>query len=293
MLKNYLKIALRNLKHNKVFSFINIAGLSIGLACCMLIVLYTKDEVSYDRFHQNVENIYRITSTETSPEGKVNKFGITGMVPGPTFARQIPEIDKFVRLQGDRLNIKKGTDILAQEATKVDSSFFSVFTFDFVEGSPKTALKDPQSIVITEEVAEKYFGKKSVLGKTLSVDYDGGFQEFTISGVIKKSPQNSSIKVELLFPFHRDKNPDKEWINFYLNTFVTLKPLANPKAVEAKFARIYAHVPKNKSQKPRRVGIIPVKFNTDYNPCWQCIFLQILKLKMVCLMIAILCIRMF
>jgi putative ABC transport system permease protein len=241
MLQNYLKIALRNLFRNKVFSFINIAGLSIGLACCMLIVLYTKDEVSFDRFHKNVNNIYRITTTETSPEGKVAKFGITGMMPGPSFARQIPEIDKFVRLQGQRFNIKKGTEVLAQEATKVDSSFFSVFTFDFVEGSPQTALKDPQSIVITEEVAEKYFGKKSALGKTLSIDYDGGFQPFTIAGVIKKLPQNSSIKVELLFPFHRDKKPDHEWINFYLNTFVTLKPLANPKAVEAKFARIYAH----------------------------------------------------
>ena len=240
MLQNYLKIALRNLLRNKVFSFINIAGLSIGLACCMLIVLYTKDEVSYDRFHKNVNNIYRITSTETSPEGKVNKFGITGMMPGPTFARQIPEIDKYVRLQGERFNVKKGADIFAQEATKVDSTFFSIFTFEFVEGSPQTALKDPQSIVITEEVAEKYFGNKSAIGKTLSIDYDGSYQAFNISGVIKKSPQNSSIKVELLLPFHRDKNPDKQWINFYLNTFVTLKTSANPKAVEAKFARIYA-----------------------------------------------------
>jgi putative ABC transport system permease protein len=241
MLQNYLKIALRNLFHNKVFSFINIAGLSIGLACCMLIVLYTKDEVSYDRFHKNVNNIYRITATETSPEGQVSKFGITGMVPGPAFARQIPEIDKFVRLQGERFNIKKGTDIIPQEATKVDSSFFSVFTFNFVEGSPKTALKDPQSVVITEEIAEKYFGKKSALGKTLSIDYDGNFQPFTIAGIIKKAPQNSSIKVELLIPLHREKNVDTQWINFFLNTFVTLKPLANPKEVEAKFARIYTH----------------------------------------------------
>jgi putative ABC transport system permease protein len=97
MIQNYLKIALRNLFHNKVFSFINIAGLSIGLACCMLIVLYTKDEVSYDRFHKNVNNIYRITATETSPEGQVSKFGITGMVPGPAFARQIPEICTVAR----------------------------------------------------------------------------------------------------------------------------------------------------------------------------------------------------
>ena len=257
MLKNYLKIALRNLKHNKVFSFINIAGLSIGLACCMLIVLYTKDEVSYDRFHKNVENIYRITSTETSPDGKVNKFGITGMMPGPTFQRQIPEIEHFVRLQGERFNVKKGTDILTQEAHKVDSSFFSVFTFDFVEGSPKTALKDPQSIVITDEVAHKYFGKNSALGKTISIDYDGGFQPFTVAGVIKKSPQNSSIKVQLLMPMHRDKKTDNQWINFYMNTFVTLKPHANPQVVEAKFARIY--------EKEAKEQIIAAKKEWNYN----------------------------
>ena len=240
MLRNYLKIALRNLFHNKVFSFINIAGLSIGLACCMLIVLYTKDEVSYDRFHKNVNNIYRITTTETSPEGKVNKFGITGMMPGPTFARQIPEIEQFVRLQGESFNIKKGTDILAQDAHRVDSSFFSIFTFDFIEGSPKTALKDPQSIVISEEVADKYFGKNPAYGKTLNIDYDGSFQPFTIAGIIKKTPQNSSLKIELLMPFHRSQNLDNQWVNFYMNTFVTLKPLANPKTVEAKFAGIYA-----------------------------------------------------
>ena len=240
MLQNYLKIALRNLFHNKVFSFINIAGLSIGLACCMLIVLYTKDEVSYDRFHKNVNNIYRITTTETSPEGKVNKFGITGMMPGPTFARQLPEIEKFVRLQGETFNIKKGTDILAQDAHRVDSSFFSIFTFEFIEGSPKTALKDPQSIVISEEVADKYFGKNPAYGKTLTIDFDGSFQPFIIAGIIKKAPQNSSLKIDLLMPFHRSQNVDNEWVSFYMNTFVTLKPLTNPKAVEAKFAGIYA-----------------------------------------------------
>jgi putative ABC transport system permease protein len=240
MLQNYLKIALRNLFHNKVFSFINIAGLSIGLACCMLIVLYTKDEISYDRFHKNVNNIYRITTTETSPEGKVNKFGITGMMPGPTFARQVPEIEQFVRMQGETFNIKKGTDILSQDAHRVDSSFFSIFTFDFIEGTPKMALKDPQSIVISEEVADKYFGKNPAYGKTLNIDFDGSFQPFTIAGVIKKSPQNSSLKIELLLPLHRSQNPDNEWVNFYMNTFVTLKPFTNSKKVEAKFAGIYA-----------------------------------------------------
>ncbi|MEA5427181.1 ABC transporter permease [Arcicella lustrica] len=240
MLQNYFKIAIRNLQRNKVFSLINIAGLSIGLACCMLIVLYTKDEISYDRFHKNVNQIYRITSTETAPDGKVQKFGITGMMPGPAFKAQLPEIENYVRLQGESYNIKKGNDILVQDALKVDSSFFSIFTFDFIEGSPKTALKDPQSVVISEEVAEKYFGEESALGKTLAINYDDTFQPFTVAGVTKKSPQNSSIKIDLLMPFHREKNHDDQWINFYLNTFVTLKPLANPKALEAKFANIYA-----------------------------------------------------
>lgn len=240
MLQNYFKIAIRNLQRNKVFSLINIAGLSIGLACCMLIVLYTKDEISYDRFHKNVNQIYRITSTETAPDGKVQKFGITGMMPGPAFKAQLPEIENYVRLQGESYNIKKGNDILVQDALKVDSSFFSIFTFDFIEGSAKTALKDPQSVVISEEVAEKYFGKESALGKTLSINYEDKFQPFTVAGVTKKSPQNSSIKIDLLIPFHREKSHDDQWINFYLNTFVTLKPLANPKALEAKFANIYA-----------------------------------------------------
>jgi len=210
------------------------------LACCMLIVLYTKDEISYDRFHKNVNQIYRITSTETAPDGKVQKFGITGMMPGPAFKAQLPEIENYVRLQGESYNIKKGNDILVQDALKVDSSFFSIFTFDFIEGSAKTALKDPQSVVISEEVAEKYFGKESALGKTLSINYEDKFQPFTVAGVTKKSPQNSSIKIDLLIPFHREKSHDDQWINFYLNTFVTLKPLANPKALEAKFANIYA-----------------------------------------------------
>ncbi|MEA5256976.1 ABC transporter permease [Arcicella aquatica] len=240
MLQNYLKIAIRNLRRNKVFSFINIAGLSIGLACCMLIVLYTKDEVSYDRFHKNVNQIYRITSTETAPDGKVQKFGITGMMPGPSFKEQLPEIENYVRMQGESYNIKKGNDILVQDAMKVDSSFFTIFTFDFAEGSANTALKDPQSVVISEEVAEKYFGKQSALGKTLSINYDDTFQDFTVGAVTKKTPQNSSIKIDLLMPYHRDKTHDDQWINFYLNTIVTLKPFANPKALEAKFASIYA-----------------------------------------------------
>jgi putative ABC transport system permease protein len=170
MFKNYFKTALRNLWRNKVFSLINILGLSVGLACCMLIFLYSKDEISYDRFLKNNENIYRLTATLTSPDGNVNKIGSTGMVHGPNFARSIPEIAEFVRLQGTHFNIKQGNEIFSQEAVYADSNFFSVFSFPLLYGNPKTALNEIHSIVISEDVAEKYFGKKDVVGRILQLN---------------------------------------------------------------------------------------------------------------------------
>src|SRR5215510_3772358 len=106
MIKNYFKTALRNLWRNKIFSLINISGLSVGLACCMLIFLYTKDEVSFDRFQSSKDNLYRIVSTTTSPDGNVRSDGSTGMMPGPRFKNSIPEIEDFVRVQDAHFNVK-------------------------------------------------------------------------------------------------------------------------------------------------------------------------------------------
>src|SRR5450432_3557395 len=111
MFKNYFKTAFRNLARNKVYSFINIAGLSLGLACVMLIMLYVKDEVSYDRFHRNASHIYRIFSEAKSPEGEIRRMGITGEIQGPRFKEKIPEIREFVRVQGGYGDIKKGAEI--------------------------------------------------------------------------------------------------------------------------------------------------------------------------------------
>src|SRR5450631_3495445 len=105
MFKNYFKTALRNLTRNKVYSFINITGLSLGLACAMLIILYVKDEVSYDRFHANAKQIYRLFVEGTSPQGEVRRMGITGDVQGPLFTSKIPEIKSFVRVSGGQVDI--------------------------------------------------------------------------------------------------------------------------------------------------------------------------------------------
>jgi putative ABC transport system permease protein len=240
MFKNYFKIALRSIIRSKVYSFINIFGLSIGLTMCMLITLYVKDELSFDRFQANGNRIFRVMTEETSPEGNVNKFGYTGMRHGASFQRQVPEIEHLVRIQGERFNIRHNNEVLTQEAMKVDSSFFSIFSADFVEGSAYKALNDPQSVVISEDVAKRFFGSEKALNKTLELDdSEKGFQPFKVSGVVKKSPENSTIQIQLLMPFHHYKKEDDQWINFYLNTFFTLRPNANIKAVEAKFNKIY------------------------------------------------------
>src|SRR5436190_9117928 len=130
MFKNYFKTAFRNLLRNKVYSFINIAGLSIGLACAMLIILYLKDEVSYDRFHENVKSIFRVVVGQTGPDAdKGKKMGITGFFQGPKFAAKIPEIKSFVRVQGGYEDMKMGSDIKGQQLVFADSNFFSVFSF--------------------------------------------------------------------------------------------------------------------------------------------------------------------
>jgi putative ABC transport system permease protein len=241
MIKNFFKTAWRNIVRNKMYSIINVAGLSIGLACCMLIVLYNKDEVSYDRFQKNAQDIYRVAVHEVNPDGSSAKYGITGMMQGPVFKKSIPEVEEFVRVQGEQYNIKKGTEIFTQDALKVDSSFFTVFpSFKFAEGNAATALTNANSVVLSEEVAEKYFGHASALGKTISIDYDGGFKDFMVSAVVKTSPQNSSIKIKMLMPNHIDKNGDDQWINFYLNTFLLLNKNANIKKVETQINEVFA-----------------------------------------------------
>ena len=129
MIKNYLTIALRTLMRNKGYSFINIMGLSLGLAVAMLIVLYVKDENSYDRFHALQPQLYRIVVDETDPQGKTNNFSQTGMMPGPAFKAEIPEITNFVRIQGETYNVKQGAEIIEQDALVVDDNFFDLFSF--------------------------------------------------------------------------------------------------------------------------------------------------------------------
>lgn len=207
----------------------------------MLILLYTMDEVSYDRFNANSNKIYRLVSTSTSPTGAVNKMASTGMMPGPAFKQQIPEVEDFVRLQDNSFIVKRGNDVFNQDALYADESFFSVFSFPVLRGNAKTALTEIHSVVLSEEVAEKYFGKQDALGQVLNLKVNDAFQPFTVSAVIKQSPQNSSVKIKMLVPmkFGQSQFNDTHWFNFFLNTFFTVKPGSDVKAVEAKMNSVF------------------------------------------------------
>src|SRR6478735_5585615 len=129
MFTNFFKTTFRNLRNNKVYSFINIAGLTLGMACAMLILLYVNDEVSYDRFHKDVSQIYRIDKETLKDNGASHYNSYTGYFPGPRFAARIPEIKSFMRFQPGETEIKTGSDVQSQDICYVDSNFFSVFTF--------------------------------------------------------------------------------------------------------------------------------------------------------------------
>ena len=244
MIKNYLALAWRNLLRNKVYSFINILGLSLGLGCAMLILLFVKDEVSYDRFHKNVSNIYRIGMKRVKPDGKVDGIGgYTGYLQGPKFTAGIPEIEAFVRFRQEHRDIKMKNEIKSEQMFAVDSNFFSVFSFPLLHGNPKTALLDPNSIVISEDVSKKQFGTTDALGKTMLIKNDeGNFAPFSVTGIAKRCPQNSSIKFDMLYPIKvskRDAELNENWFNFFLNTFVVLTPGADVKKAEAKMQKVY------------------------------------------------------
>jgi putative ABC transport system permease protein len=198
MFKNYIKIALRNIKRQKGYSFINIAGLAIGMACCILILLWVQHEVSYNRFHENADDIYRIYTDFHYDQGIIPFSNIPQPV-GPEIQSKVPEVQLAVRILDDALTVKHGTDIFYEKAVLyVDPSFFDVFTFPLVQGDSKTAFSEPYSVIISESMASKYFGDQDPLGEVLTMDRE---YQLKVTGVIKDVPDNSSIRFDFLIPY--------------------------------------------------------------------------------------------
>ena len=235
MIKNFLKIALRHLGKNKGYALINMIGLSLGMACAILILLWVNDEVQYNRFHQHYSNLYQMLETQ-SYDGKKFTFAAMPGGFGPAVKQELPEIKYAARTDwGTRSLFTVGEKSIYEMGLFADPDFLQMFSFPLVKGELNQQLKDPTSIVITDEMAEKFFGKENAIGKTLKVNND---KVFTVSGVVKAPPPNSSLRFSWLtsFKIYEDKNEWlKSWGNNGIMTFVELKPGTDVSALNKKF----------------------------------------------------------
>lgn len=248
MFRNYIKIAIRHIWHNKLYSFINVSGLAIAITCVLLAVLFINDERSYDRFHEKRENLYRILTSRTDDNGNRGTVAGTGQPQGPAFKEAVPEIVDYTRLMGGDIkgDVVGNNKTLNLQMLFVDESFFNIFSFPLLRGDASTALKDISSVVITETVARKFFNSIDVVGKTLINDASPSAEKLgkpmLITGVAKDIPKNSSIRFDILLPmrYMQLAFTDHNWLNQYLGTFLILKPGANLDIVSQKFNQVYA-----------------------------------------------------
>ncbi|WP_221394013.1 ABC transporter permease [Dyadobacter sp. NIV53] len=238
MLKNYLKIAFRNLWKHKVFSFINIMGLTVGMSACFLIFLYVNFELSYDAFNTKADRIYRLVTDIKTPSETMNT-GSTSWAFAPNIKTDFPEVEAFVRINGGSFLVRKG-DLKFQEEKSVfaDSTLFSVFDFKLIKGNPKTALKDQLSLVFTETAAKKYFGDTDPIGQTLLLSGEG--LPAIVTGVMKDIPENAQFKGDMFISMSTltqrfNKGIDDQWGNFGATTYLLLKPGTTGSALEKKF----------------------------------------------------------
>jgi putative ABC transport system permease protein len=199
MFNNYLKIALRTLAKYKGYSFINIVGLALGMACALFILLWVQDELSFDRFHENADSIYRVEQDQHY-SGATFHVTVTPHPVGPAYVDELPEIVNAVRFNGLRPQLIRRGDRAFYEAriTMTDASVFEVFSFEVISGNPESALDDPYSIVMTKELADKYFPDEDPIGKTVTMENE---YDLTVTAVLADIPHNSSIQFDMLMSF--------------------------------------------------------------------------------------------
>ncbi|MBS1525083.1 MAG: ABC transporter permease [Bacteroidetes bacterium] len=237
MIKNYFKVAWRNLWKNKVFSAINIVGLAVGMAACIVIMLFVFYEKSFDGFQP--DHIYRLNEVQTiGSQGATQKVALSMFPMGPTIRQEFPEVKDFTRIHWtNRYQMtQKEKKIFLAQAYFVDSSFLKIFNFPVTRGDKLTGLLKPHSAMLTEETAKSLFGDENPIGKTIT-HYSNDTTSFVVTGVLANVPKNSQLQFDALFSFSTVSRPDdmKNWGGNWLNTYFVLTPGTSQVAMEAKF----------------------------------------------------------
>jgi ABC-type antimicrobial peptide transport system permease subunit len=238
MFRNYLKIAVRNLLKNKGFSFINILGLSVGMASAILILLWINHEMSYDQFHEKKDRIYEAWNKDTF-SGKLQCWNTTPKIFARTVERDFPEVEMATRVNWpSNFLFTIGEKKLTVSGNIVDSNFLNVFSFPLVKGDPNTVLKDMYSIVLTEKLAKSFFGNEEPMGKVVRIDNK---DNFTVTGIVKDLPNNTRFKFEYLLPWaylRKLGEDDANWGNNSTRNYVLLKKNTTLASIAPKLKKI-------------------------------------------------------
>ena len=250
MIRNYLKIALRNAKKYPAFTLINGLGLSIGLACAILVYLFVEHEFSYDAFHTHAKRIYRVVATEKDLSNSSEQYTITQPYPlGPALQNDLPEVERFVRTSfAVPKFVKQGSAVYEEEFLFADSTLFRVFSFPLLYGNPDHALAHPQDVAISEHAAKKYFGGDNPMGKVLSIRVGDTFEDYQVSAVFQEIPSNSSIRSDFFLPMTKEtlgksqtyiNNPETNlWYVSSFQTYVLLQENTSPTGMMEKLGRV-------------------------------------------------------
>lgn len=256
MFWNYLKIALRNTRKQKLLSIINIFSLAFGIAACLLIYLFIQDERSFDAFHSKKEQIYRLDEVQSFPGTNTQNVALSMPGMGPNLLKDYPEILNFTRFwgRGKQLLHKDDTRFMIEKTVAVDSTFFDIFDFKLLAGDRNTALDEPYSIILTEETAKKFFGEENPIGQSLKRDTF----IYQVTGVLENVPENSHLQFDALFTINTVTRDNPEFNNRfgsnYLVTYLVFDPSTDIKAFEAKMPSFMTRYMPSTEENPRDIN---------------------------------------
>jgi putative ABC transport system permease protein len=264
MIKNYFQVALRHLRKNRGYAFINMIGLSLGMACAILIMIWVDDELRYDQFNKNYNHLYKVLENQNY-EGKIYTFSALPGPFGPAVKAEIPEIKYAARTDwGTRLLFSSGDKNIYEPGYYTDPDFLKMFSFELLKGDVKKLLTDPTSIIITTKMAAKFFGKDDPIGKSLKINND---KSYTITGLIKEPPLTSSLRFSWLaaFKIYEDGNQWlKNWGNNGIQTYVQLKQEADPQLVNKKFHDFISKKDTAAIAKPFLLAMKDLRLRSDF-----------------------------
>jgi putative ABC transport system permease protein len=263
MVRNYFKVAIRNLWRQKGFAFINVFGLSVGLACCILIFLYVKEEITFDTFHNKSERIYRAWVLEDYGDGKVFFNTVTPGVLAPTLSSHYNEISKVTRFSNRGGLIRKDGQMFNELIWQAGPEFFDIFDFPVLSGSTEKSLEELNSIVITEKAARKYFGSDPAVGKVMEIQMGAEFQNFFVKAVLSDIPANSSLQFDYLISDLHYKtlyNPRTvdSWTNVICETYILLDENNHAEALADKFPNLINEILPDFDQGTYSIGLQPI-----------------------------------